>query len=684
MADISVVKKINIDENDYPLSFLGKIKDRIYFTRNLKVNEPVIIITDIDLNVISVFKYTYVRDSTTTITLTNIIDTDENEFLVKGVSYSGPDQREKHTLLFKINDQENILWSKTYKNQTTGSGYTCLKKTGRGNYVFQEQELVVVVDENGNTLKSRTMSFSGRLSVHNDLIVVVAPLNRATSNNGILSIAILDEHLESIERYDYLSDTALPLNEIRPISIDTAQRNDKLIVLLKYKLSLITFHYFLLEFPVNSSQPIRLSVKKFESINGFYELNADHVDDGIYWNTRVQQENLNIHKFDSSFNHLWGKSSQNVKAHIGALRNNSIIEDNGNTFFMADITSDTGVTKNAIVKTKQIFQSECISTENKNSLVSVDVVLNRQVSLTNFFLESVIIPDVDVMLQSSISNFKNVQICPVSNFDSTKSIISANPKNVIANGTSKSIVTVQLKDDQGINLSTGGERVIILTSIGAITSTVDNNDGTYTAELTSNRAGSAKLTFTVNGATNPQFTMVSFYNALGCSVDFTIQVNQAVIAAEGRYKPQRDSSVSWVVFDINDIAAASTPVLNAPGYYNLEVRVQGANQTWTEWFVCDPFVIGCDNKINPGIDLEIGVGGCFTEIARWQTVYIVPLQSNTFQIDNGQIFYSDNNLTILYNGGDRDFRLREGNRISPYSFKINTKGVVYDKQFCAT
>ncbi len=270
----------------------------------------------------------------------------------------------------------------------------------------------------------------------------------------------------------------------------------------------------------------------------------------------------------------------------------------------------------------------------------------------------------------------------------TLSTISASPVNVEANGTTKSIVTVQLKDNQGVNLSIGGEVITILSSIGNITNVVDNNNGTYTAELTSNRAGSAKLTFTVNGATSPQFTTVGFYNTLGCSVDFTIQVNQSVIAAEGRYKPQRDMYGSWVVFDINDIAAASTPVLNAPGYYDLEVRVQGANETWTEWFPCDPFVIDCESKITPGVLVEVGVGGCFSEVGRWESLYVLA-EDNVGELNNGQVLYSDNSLKNPYNGGGRTFRFRGSSsssaaRTSPYSFKINQLGVVFDKQFCVS
>ncbi len=274
----------------------------------------------------------------------------------------------------------------------------------------------------------------------------------------------------------------------------------------------------------------------------------------------------------------------------------------------------------------------------------------------------------------------NGQEC-ISTMDINKSTIIANPLNVNVGKKSPITITVQAIDTDGNRITTGGETIRVVSSIGNISETIDNNNGTYTANLLSSISGTATISFFKQEAKSQQTTIVSFYQPLGCSVGFTIQANQAVMAAEGRYKSLEQAENSWVVFDINDTFTATTPALNTEGYYDLEVRVQDTNQKWTEWFPCDPFIIGCDNKINPGISIEIGVGGCFSEIIRWGTAYIVHPQSNTFQIDNGQVFYNDTNLKTVYNGGDQIFRFRGGNQ---YSFKINAQGVVYDKQFCAS
>ncbi len=80
------------------------------------------------------------------------------------------------------------------------------------------------------------------------------------------------------------------------------------------------------------------------------------------------------------------------------------------------------------------------------------------------------------------------------------STITANPTSIPADGTSTSTITVQLKDAGGSNLTTGGDLVTLSTTAGTLSSVTDNNNGTYTATLTSSAApGTATITGTVNG-----------------------------------------------------------------------------------------------------------------------------------------------------------------------------------------
>ncbi len=91
---------------------------------------------------------------------------------------------------------------------------------------------------------------------------------------------------------------------------------------------------------------------------------------------------------------------------------------------------------------------------------------------------------------------------------STSTII-ASPATVGADGT-PSTLTVQLRDAKGNPLTSSGGTVVIRTDNGAVTSTTDNGDGTYTAALSSTAEGFATVSFTLDGATAPATTIVVF------------------------------------------------------------------------------------------------------------------------------------------------------------------------------
>ncbi len=87
-------------------------------------------------------------------------------------------------------------------------------------------------------------------------------------------------------------------------------------------------------------------------------------------------------------------------------------------------------------------------------------------------------------------------------------VITANPGSLVANGSSTATVTVQAKDSFGKNLLTSGGTVVLNTTSGTLGAVTDNNNGTYTAILTSpnipasstNNPGSAAITGTISGA----------------------------------------------------------------------------------------------------------------------------------------------------------------------------------------
>ncbi|HEU5475634.1 MAG TPA: invasin domain 3-containing protein, partial [Actinophytocola sp.] len=80
------------------------------------------------------------------------------------------------------------------------------------------------------------------------------------------------------------------------------------------------------------------------------------------------------------------------------------------------------------------------------------------------------------------------------------STITADPSSITADGASTSTITVQSKDAEGNDLTIGGATVVISTDLGTVSGVTDNDNGTYTATLTSGTtAGTATLGFTIGG-----------------------------------------------------------------------------------------------------------------------------------------------------------------------------------------
>ncbi|MFC6997202.1 invasin domain 3-containing protein [Rufibacter roseus] len=81
------------------------------------------------------------------------------------------------------------------------------------------------------------------------------------------------------------------------------------------------------------------------------------------------------------------------------------------------------------------------------------------------------------------------------------STIAASEPSIPANGTSTSVITVALFDAQGNEITTGGHTVVLSTTLGTLGAVTDNNNGTYSAVLTSGTIdGVALISGTVNGA----------------------------------------------------------------------------------------------------------------------------------------------------------------------------------------
>jgi gliding motility-associated-like protein len=113
---------------------------------------------------------------------------------------------------------------------------------------------------------------------------------------------------------------------------------------------------------------------------------------------------------------------------------------------------------------------------------------------------------------------------------STSSIVASVP-TIPADGTSTSTITVTLFDAQNRRITTGGDNVILTTTLGTVGTVKDNNNGTYTATLTAGTtAGTAVVSGTVNGAAinstaNVVFTALPIPNRSPVAVNDSYTVN---------------------------------------------------------------------------------------------------------------------------------------------------------------
>jgi outer membrane protein OmpA-like peptidoglycan-associated protein len=114
--------------------------------------------------------------------------------------------------------------------------------------------------------------------------------------------------------------------------------------------------------------------------------------------------------------------------------------------------------------------------------------------------------------------------------DPGSSLIDASDDSLPANGTSNTLVTLTTFDDAGEQLTTGGAVVELFTTLGSLGAVTDNDDGTYTAQLTSAvTAGVAVITGKVNDVDVIDTAEVEFVAATGPVID---AINSLIEAAD--------------------------------------------------------------------------------------------------------------------------------------------------------
>ena len=123
-------------------------------------------------------------------------------------------------------------------------------------------------------------------------------------------------------------------------------------------------------------------------------------------------------------------------------------------------------------------------------------------SIQLFNAETALITATDGTLATAAGDELSITVSHSTTASTTTSTVSASSIAIAADGESKSVITVQVKDAYGNNFDNGGDTVVINTSQGTLLEdTKDVGDGTYTRELRSTTTISvANLTALLNGA----------------------------------------------------------------------------------------------------------------------------------------------------------------------------------------
>ncbi|MEJ1222378.1 invasin domain 3-containing protein [Sediminicola sp. 1XM1-17] len=148
---------------------------------------------------------------------------------------------------------------------------------------------------------------------------------------------------------------------------------------------------------------------------------------------------------------------------------------------------------------------------------------------------------------NGISGTKTVAIEFIpGNVDITNSTISSDNNELLADGTSSAIITIQLKDANGNSLDQGGDNIVITTTLGTLSSVTDHGNGTYSGILTSGTVtGTATVGFSINGIAGTKTLAFDFLSGKADSTNSMISADVYELLAD-------NSSAAMIIVQLMD------------------------------------------------------------------------------------------------------------------------------------
>jgi len=116
----------------------------------------------------------------------------------------------------------------------------------------------------------------------------------------------------------------------------------------------------------------------------------------------------------------------------------------------------------------------------------------------------------------------------------TNSTLTPQDASIEADGTSSTLITIQLVDDFGANLTQGGNLVTATTAEGGLSVVADKSNGTYEVRLTSTlNIGNSTVTAYIDGVAIATTATVNFSALPASADDSTISASPTTILANG-------------------------------------------------------------------------------------------------------------------------------------------------------
>ncbi|WPE16789.1 invasin domain 3-containing protein [Candidatus Thioglobus autotrophicus] len=161
------------------------------------------------------------------------------------------------------------------------------------------------------------------------------------------------------------------------------------------------------------------------------------------------------------------------------------------------------------------------------------------------------------------------------------SIVTASPTSVAADGSTTSTITMQAKDANNNNLSTGGLTVTMTESGSATLSSVtDNGNGTYTATITSTTAETVTVTAAFGGSNVTDTADVTFSATAATVANSIVTASPTSVAADG----STTSTITMQAKDANNNNLSTgglTVTMTESGSATLSSVTDNGNGTYT-------------------------------------------------------------------------------------------------------